>query len=57
MAGVIAAVLFAVAFVINLSSANVSKAFQPESLMLAGLFFLALHLCGVWNGAPWRRTP
>jgi hypothetical protein len=54
MAGILAAILFAVAWVIDISRAQVDLAFQPQSLMLLGLFFLALHLCGVWSRVPWH---
>lgn len=48
--GVIAAVLFAVAFFIHGSATATSVWFDPTSLMLAGLACLALHLLGVGTG-------
>ena len=53
MLGFIAAVLFAIAFIINAASISVSTAiFSVTSLMLLGLVCLALHLSGVGTG--WR---
>ena len=48
--GAIAAILFAVAFFINGSKTSTNVWFSPNSLMLAGLFCLALHLLGVGSG-------
>lgn len=59
MFALIAAVLFAVAFIINGSGGHPDTWFSPFSLALAGLFCLALHLLGV--GSAWwaarRPTP
>ena len=53
MLGFVAAVLFAIAFIINAASVSVSTAiFSVTSLMLLGLVCLALHLSGVGTG--WR---
>ena len=53
MLGFVAAVLFAIAFIINAASVSVSNAiFSVTSLMLLGLVCLALHLAGVGTG--WR---
>lgn len=54
MFAVLAAVAFGVAFVLNGAATVTNAWFSPTSLMLAGLFFLALHLCGV--GAGWALT-
>jgi len=54
MFAVLAAVAFGVAFVLNGAATVTTAWFSPTSLMLAGLFFLALHLCGV--GAGWALT-
>lgn len=51
MFAIISAILFGVAFVLNGAASHTSAWFSPTSLMLAGLFSLALHLCGV--GASW----
>ena len=56
MLGFIAAVLFAIAFIINAAEVSVSNAiFSPTSLMLLGLVCLALHLTGVGTGWKVRR--
>jgi hypothetical protein len=58
MFALIAAVLFAVAFVLNATGSSVPAILAPTSLMLAGLALLALHLSGyadTWV-APRRRT-
>lgn len=49
--GVIAAILFALAFFINGSGTSTNVWLRPTSLMLAGLTCLALHLLGV--GTNW----
>jgi len=58
MLGYVAAVIFAVAFVIAASSTSTDAVFAPGTLLLAGLACLALHLAGV--GTAWstsrRRT-
>jgi hypothetical protein len=58
MLGFVAAVIFAIAFVIAASSTSTDAVFAPGTLLLAGLTCLALHLSGVgtaWR-APSRRT-
>jgi drug/metabolite transporter (DMT)-like permease len=57
MLAVIAAVLFAIAFIINAAAVATSAVFSPISFLLAGLACLALHQAGVgpqWS-APRRR--
>jgi hypothetical protein len=57
MLAFIAAILFAIAFLINAASIATDAVFSPMSLMLVGLACLALHLAGLgtgWN-TPWRR--
>jgi hypothetical protein len=46
MLALIAAVLFAIAFIINAAAVSTSAVFAPFSLMLVGLALLALHLTG-----------
>ncbi|HET9172022.1 MAG TPA: hypothetical protein VFN97_21500 [Actinospica sp.] len=48
--GLIAAVLFGIAFFIHGSGTATNVWFSPDSLMLAGLTCLALHLLGVGTG-------
>ena len=59
MFGLIAAVLFAIAFIINAAGISTDKVFSPFSLMLAGLALLAFHLIGSGAWRPdyrrWRR--
>jgi len=56
MLGIIAAILFFIAFIIHAAGVSVSTAiFTPTSLMLLGLTCLALHLAGVGSGWRWRR--
>ena len=51
---VLAAILFGLGFVESGSAAHTNTWFSPTSLMLAGLFCLALHLLGIGN---WTRKP
>jgi hypothetical protein len=56
MLGYVAALLFIIAFLINATNTATSTVFGVTSLMLLGLFCLALHLAGVGVGwAPRRR--
>lgn len=50
MLGYIAAIIFAIAFVISATSTSTSTVFSPISLLLVGLTCLALHLAGVGTG-------
>ena len=52
---IIAAIIFAIAFIINATGTAVSAVFDPTSLLLVGLALLALHLAGVGSGWSWRR--
>ncbi|HUD39765.1 MAG TPA: hypothetical protein VMR14_22905 [Streptosporangiaceae bacterium] len=47
MFGIIAAILFAIAFIIHITSTATDVIFSPLSLVLLGLVFLALHLTGI----------
>jgi hypothetical protein len=53
--GLIAAILFGIAFFIHGSGTSTNVWFDPTSLMLAGLVCLALHLLGVGEGWYSRR--
>ena len=55
MLGFVAAVLFAIAFIINAAVSISNAIFSPTSLMLLGLVCLALHLSGVGTGWRYRR--
>lgn len=55
MFGIIAAVAFALAYLLHGFAAG-NEWIGWQALLLAGLFFLALHfVTGV--AVPWRRTP
>lgn len=58
MLGIVAAVLFGVAFVINAADISVDAVFAPMSLLFLGLALLALHLSGVGTATsvPRRRS-
>ena len=47
MFAIIAAVLFAIAFILNAASISTDAVFAPLSLTFVGLALLALHLAGV----------
>lgn len=47
MLGFIAAILFAIGFLLNAFGVSTDRVFSPYSLMLLGLTCLALHLVGV----------
>jgi hypothetical protein len=57
MLAFIAAILFAIAFLLNAASVATDAIFSPTSLMLVGLCLVALHLVGLGAGwSPrWRR--
>jgi hypothetical protein len=50
MLAIIAAVLFAIAFLLTATSTATAAVFSPMSLLLAGLACLALHLAGIGTG-------
>jgi hypothetical protein len=52
MLAIAAAVIFAIAFIINATRTVTDQAFPATELLLPGLACLALHECGV--GAGWR---
>jgi len=54
MLAIIAAVIFALALLLDLTDASVGDAFTPMTLLTAGLFCVALHLAGVGSGWNWR---
>ena len=57
MLAIIAAIIFAIAFLLNATSTATNAVFSPTSLLLAGLACLALHVAGVGTGwkVPSRR--
>ena len=52
MLAIIAAIIFAIAFIINVTKTATDAVFAPTSLLLAGLALLALHQAGI--GTKWR---
>ena len=57
MLAIIAAIIFAIAFLLNATSTATNAVFSPMSLLLVGLACLALHLAGLGTGwkVPSRR--
>jgi hypothetical protein len=54
MLAIIAAIIFAIAFLLNATSTVTDAVFSPMSLLLVGLACLALHLVGV--GTTWYSS-
>jgi len=54
MLAIIAAILFAIAFLLNATSTATDAVFSPMSLLLVGLACLALHQAGV--GTNWYSS-
>ncbi|MFD4526114.1 hypothetical protein ACFWP7_19730 [Streptomyces sp. NPDC058470] len=55
-AGIPAAALFLIAFLIHATETSTEAIFSSTSLMLVGLAFLAAHLAGVGSGWSTRRS-
>jgi ABC-type transport system involved in cytochrome c biogenesis permease component len=56
MVAVIAAVLFALALIIDLFGVSLGAVLSPTNLLTAGLLCVALHLAGIGTNRPsWRR--
>ena len=55
MLAIIAAIIFAIAFVINVTGTATDAVFAPSSLILVGLACLALHVAGIGSGWRWHR--
>lgn len=55
MLAIIAAIIFAIAFIINATGTATDAVFAPSSLILVGLACLALHVAGIGSGWRWRR--
>lgn len=51
MLAIAAAVIFGLALILDFADADLGDAFTPTTLMIAGLFCIALHLAGVGVGA------
>ena len=50
MLGIIAAVLFFIAFLINAADISTNDVFTSSNVMLLGLTCLALHVAGIGSG-------
>ncbi|MFI0721626.1 hypothetical protein [Streptomyces sp. NPDC021224] len=46
MLAAVGAVILAVAYLLNVTSTHTDAAFTPFSLLIAGAFFVAMHLAG-----------
>lgn len=55
MFAIIAAVLFGLALLLDLLDTNLGDAITVQTLMLAGLLFVALHLAGAGTWVTTRR--
>ncbi|MFI1093557.1 hypothetical protein [Streptomyces sp. NPDC020917] len=61
MLAAVGAVILAIAYLLNVTSTHTDAAFTPFSLLVAGAFFVALHLAGFgWSTSGssrrrWRR--
>lgn len=54
MFAIIAAAIFGLGLILDLFDIKTSDAFTPGTLMMAGLFCVALHLAGVGATTTWR---
>jgi hypothetical protein len=52
MLAIIAAVIFVIAFLLDITGTTTNVVFAPASLMLLGLACLALHTAGIGTGWP-----
>ncbi|MGA5198309.1 hypothetical protein [Streptomyces exfoliatus] len=57
MLGIVAAVLFFIAFLINAADIGTNDAFTSTNVMLLGLTALALQVAGIGAGHSARRRP
>ncbi|CQR60692.1 hypothetical protein ACFY4K_03885 [Streptomyces leeuwenhoekii] len=55
MLGIVAAVLFFIAFLINAADIGTNDVFSSVNIMLLGLIALALHVSGIGPGWSRRR--
>jgi hypothetical protein len=55
MAGIIAAALFFIAFLINAAEISTNHVFSSVNVMLLGLTALALHVAGIGSARSRRR--
>jgi hypothetical protein len=55
MLAIIAAIIFAIAFIIKATGTATDAVFAPTSLLLVGLCLLALHQAGIGTGWSYSR--
>lgn len=55
MFAIIAAIIFGLALILDWTDAKVSDAFTPQTLLMAGLLCIALHLAGIGASSRWGR--
>jgi uncharacterized OsmC-like protein len=55
MLAIVAAILFAIAFVLHATGTHTDAVFSPTSLLYVGLACLALHVAGIGSGWRFRR--
>ncbi|HST85911.1 MAG TPA: hypothetical protein VLL08_29505 [Kineosporiaceae bacterium] len=55
MLAIAAAVIFGIQLLLDFADVNPSDPFNWETLVVAGLFCLALHMAGVGTGVSYRR--
>lgn len=55
MLAIIAAILFAIGFIIHAAGIHTDRIFSVLSFELVGLVLLALHLAGIGSSWRWRR--
>lgn len=55
MLAIAAAVIFGLALLLDFADASLGDAFTPTTLLIAGLFCLALHMAGVGTTYRYRR--
>lgn len=53
MFAIIAAVIFGLALILDLADASVGDALTSQTLLMAGLLCIALHLAGIGSSARW----
>jgi hypothetical protein len=55
MLAIVAAILFGLALILDLANVALGDVITLQTLLFAGLLFLALHLGGVGTAARWGR--
>ncbi|TDO52167.1 hypothetical protein EV643_1024 [Kribbella sp. VKM Ac-2527] len=55
MFAIIVAVIFGLALILDFANASVGDAFTQQTLLMAGLLCVALHLAGIGATGRWSR--